>query len=232
MVNWKEVVGPWRFNLQKNKWGYLNNPRFMNPSGIPVTYDGNENTEPQIWIPPDNSVIQSKGSSVSHIPCGHWHKGRSDWYHPERTSASYIERLFWTDFRFKFMCIDQTKPFLPTWMNDLASVITIPISEFVYFDPSEDHPLEASIFPYESFIELTPSEVAILNTTEYWARIYWTWYRDTYWENWDDDNYLFDMRYSPSYHPPMTRARIYYKAFKSDLYVKDWFVYIYAEYQF
>jgi|WetSurMetagenome_2_1015567.scaffolds.fasta_scaffold621910_2 hypothetical protein len=71
---WGIEIGPWDFSEQKNKWGYLNNPRWINPSGAEVNYDGVETTEPQIWTLPDKNIVQSKGSSISHSPCGHWHK--------------------------------------------------------------------------------------------------------------------------------------------------------------
>lgn len=62
----------WAFVEQANKWGYLNNPRWMSPSGAPVSYDLNPEEEPQVWEP--RQLSQSEGSSVKHIPCGHWHK--------------------------------------------------------------------------------------------------------------------------------------------------------------
>lgn len=62
----------WAFSEQANKWGYLNNPRWMNPSGAPVSYDLNPEDEPQVWEP--RQLGQSEGSSIKHIPCGHWHK--------------------------------------------------------------------------------------------------------------------------------------------------------------
>lgn len=62
----------WAFSEQANKWGYLNNPRWMSPSGAPVNYDLNPEDEPQIWEP--RQLSQSEGSSIKHIPCGHWHK--------------------------------------------------------------------------------------------------------------------------------------------------------------
>lgn len=62
----------WAFTEQPNKWGYLNNPRWMSPSGAPVSYDVNPEEEPQIWEP--RQLLQSKSDSIKHIPCGHWHK--------------------------------------------------------------------------------------------------------------------------------------------------------------
>jgi hypothetical protein len=63
------------FVPQPNKWGYLNNPRWINSSSIPVSYDGIESLEPQIFKIPDPSMVCSLGATVTHIPCGHWHKG-------------------------------------------------------------------------------------------------------------------------------------------------------------
>ena len=70
--NWKDNkgAGPWQFAAQQNKWGYLNNPRWMSPPGAPVNYDGRESEEPQVW---DINASAINGG-VSHIPCGHWHK--------------------------------------------------------------------------------------------------------------------------------------------------------------
>lgn len=57
---------------QKNKWGYVNNPRWkVTPMG-PLSYDGRESEEPQVW---DTKQAKfSNGDIKTHIPCGHWHK--------------------------------------------------------------------------------------------------------------------------------------------------------------
>lgn len=78
-MGWKEEnkgSGPWPFAAQPNKWGYLNNPRWMIPPGEPVNYDGHESEEPQVWTPDSGSNISGKVSTPmrTHIPCGHWHK--------------------------------------------------------------------------------------------------------------------------------------------------------------
>jgi hypothetical protein len=79
-MSWKDDknLGPWPFTKQPNKWGYLNNPCWQNPArafvkGGPDDYDLNEANEPQIWTPPDKSIIQSAGSQKIHNQCGHWH---------------------------------------------------------------------------------------------------------------------------------------------------------------
>ena len=73
MSDWKrnKNSGPWPFVPQPNKWGYLNDPRWTATPKAPVSYDGNERAEPQIWDP-----IQKKGmrDPTGHNPCGHWHK--------------------------------------------------------------------------------------------------------------------------------------------------------------
>jgi hypothetical protein len=76
MANWKKYLGegPWPFQKQKNKWGYLNNPRWVNPGVAPISYDGNESAEPVVWNLPNQSIAQSKGTQNTHNPCGHWHQ--------------------------------------------------------------------------------------------------------------------------------------------------------------
>jgi len=64
-------AGAWAFIKQPNKWGYLNNPRWMTTQSEPVNYDGRESEEPQIWD--DSNVPFSKVGADEHIPCGHWH---------------------------------------------------------------------------------------------------------------------------------------------------------------
>ncbi len=42
---------------------------------IPVNYTGNEGAEPQVWeVPSGTRSKYSRGTSVEHWPCGHWHK--------------------------------------------------------------------------------------------------------------------------------------------------------------
>ena len=72
------AVGPWDFIEQGDKWGYLNHPRWMQESGDPVNYTGNEANEPQAW--PTDKHVYSKENINRHMPCGHWHKGRSGGY--------------------------------------------------------------------------------------------------------------------------------------------------------
>jgi len=64
--------GPWTFVPQPDKWGYLNNPRFVTPATDGVTYTEDEGNEPQVWS--TSQVKGSAGSQAAHIPCGHWHK--------------------------------------------------------------------------------------------------------------------------------------------------------------
>jgi len=64
-------AGAWAFTKQPNKWGYLNNPRWMTTQSEPVNYDGRESEEPQIWDP--SNVPFSKVGADEHNPCGHWH---------------------------------------------------------------------------------------------------------------------------------------------------------------
>ena len=66
------IAGPWDFVEQPNKWGYLNNPRWTDEPGAPVSYNGNEEDEPQVWELPGDGF--SAGDSIKHTPCGHWHK--------------------------------------------------------------------------------------------------------------------------------------------------------------
>lgn len=69
--------GPFAFTPQGDKWGYLNNPRWHNPArpfvqGGPDDYSGRENEEPQVWEPA-TQYKQSKGTTITHHQCGHWH---------------------------------------------------------------------------------------------------------------------------------------------------------------
>ncbi len=66
---------PYPFTPQPNKWGYQNNPRWTSQASAPVSYDGRESEEPQIWE--SEFGVQSpypSNSSKDHIPCGHWHR--------------------------------------------------------------------------------------------------------------------------------------------------------------
>ena len=67
-------AGPWDFIEQPNKWGYLNNPRWTIEPVDPISYDGREDEEPQIWSPNDIRTSHPK-LDRGHHPCGHWHKG-------------------------------------------------------------------------------------------------------------------------------------------------------------
>jgi hypothetical protein len=84
MSDWKlnKGLGPWVFNPQTNKWGYLNNPRWQPTArafvrGGPDDYDGRGSEEPQVWTSPDKSIVQSSGNEKVHNLCGHWHKDAS-----------------------------------------------------------------------------------------------------------------------------------------------------------
>ncbi len=80
-MTWKDDkdLGPWDFIPQPNKWGYLNNPRWLDTArkfvkGGPDDYDGRESLEPQVWPSIDRMKIMGSGSEVTHELCGHWHK--------------------------------------------------------------------------------------------------------------------------------------------------------------
>lgn len=76
MSDWKDDkdLGPWAFTEQPDKWGYLNNPRWKTESEEETSYTGRESEEPQIWTPEGIGGPYSKGDSITHLPCGHWHK--------------------------------------------------------------------------------------------------------------------------------------------------------------
>ncbi len=84
MRNWKDDkgLGPWDFEEQPDKWGYLNNPRWQLSSQKPESYSSSDIAEPQVWTPPDE-VRRSNGEK--HIPCGHWHK---------RSLVNYVPRVY------------------------------------------------------------------------------------------------------------------------------------------
>lgn len=83
MSNWIKTCkgilpSAWNFAKQPNKWGYLNNPRWLTTArafqhGGPDDYDGRESEEPQVWTPPDGSISYSRNSQGIHHQCGHWH---------------------------------------------------------------------------------------------------------------------------------------------------------------
>lgn len=66
-------LGPWTFVEQKNKWGYLNDPRWKKTSEDTTYYDSNPALEPQVWTP-HNRGGYSRGDRRVHFQCGHWHK--------------------------------------------------------------------------------------------------------------------------------------------------------------
>lgn len=80
MADWKEYKdkGPWPFTPQGDKWGYLNNPRWLAAPrvfvpGGPDDYSGRESEEPQLWTSYVNPHYPSNNSPIHH-QCGHWHK--------------------------------------------------------------------------------------------------------------------------------------------------------------
>lgn len=72
--DWRDYKGEgvWNFTEQPDKWGYLNNPRWADSPERSINYTGNEENEPQIWIP--YKVQNINIGSSHHIDCGHWHK--------------------------------------------------------------------------------------------------------------------------------------------------------------
>lgn len=74
-MSWKDDkdLGPWTFNKQPNKWGYLNNPRWQPQPVDPVSYTGNELNEPQEFTPLEGNTVSQKYGEDKHNPCGHWH---------------------------------------------------------------------------------------------------------------------------------------------------------------
>ncbi len=73
-VGWfaNKGAGPWAFQEQHDKWGYPNNPRWVEIPEKVTSYTGREKDEPQIWTPPGG--IYLVGDEDRHLPCGHWHK--------------------------------------------------------------------------------------------------------------------------------------------------------------
>ena len=67
-MSWKDDkdLGPWEFDEQPTKWGYLNNPRWSNnPKNSADSMSASEFCE-------DRSI--SLNPEDTHKPCGHWHK--------------------------------------------------------------------------------------------------------------------------------------------------------------
>jgi len=80
MADWKndKNLGPWAFLKQRDKWAYLNNPRWRPIPrefyhGGPDDYSGREGEEPQIWTPHHQPKYPS-GTIKRHHQCGHWHE--------------------------------------------------------------------------------------------------------------------------------------------------------------
>ena len=69
MKNWKDCrnQGPWAFEKQANKIGYINNPRWRD------LVTGERQSDLMIWNSNQNPM--SAGNSVKHSPCGYWYKG-------------------------------------------------------------------------------------------------------------------------------------------------------------
>jgi len=69
MRNWKDCrnQGPWVFEKQANKFGYINNPRWRD------LVTGEQQGDSVVWNSNQNPM--SAGNSVKHSPCGYWYKG-------------------------------------------------------------------------------------------------------------------------------------------------------------
>ena len=69
MKNWKDCrnSGPWAFEKQANKFGYINNPRWRD------LVTGKQQGNSVVWNSNQNPM--SAGNSVKHSPCGYWYKG-------------------------------------------------------------------------------------------------------------------------------------------------------------
>ena len=76
MADWKlyKGQGPWPFAPQQNKWGYVNNPRWLEPPSTPISYDGREDEEPQVWDMTQSPKVGRADARDTHEPCGHWHR--------------------------------------------------------------------------------------------------------------------------------------------------------------
>lgn len=122
MVDWKKYLGegPWPFQKQRNKWGYLNNPRWVNPGAAPINYDGNESAEPQVWTLPNQSIAQLRGTQNTHNPCGHWHQPVSIVTPPEPPEPSTL---------------------LP-WYSCPEGIIPVPTGDVWYITTDDDDPTD------------------------------------------------------------------------------------------
>jgi hypothetical protein len=66
---WTDIrnSGPWTFEKQQNKYGYRNNPRWVDVAGV-----GAGLLSP-VW--PMDDKVMSAGISKKHNPCGYWYSG-------------------------------------------------------------------------------------------------------------------------------------------------------------
>lgn len=117
-VDKNKGAGPWPFEEQANKFGYLNNPRWTDAPGPPVDYTGREDEEPQVWDIGDqnNHIVVANEFSKEHKPCGHWHK-KPIVPVPSVPSVPSVEgyiisgAYFYTDFAYDFfvMLVDASE---------------------------------------------------------------------------------------------------------------------------
>ena len=71
-MSWKDDkdLGPWEFDEQPTKWGYLNNPRWSNnPKNSADSMSASE-------FCADRGI--SLNPEDTHVPCGHWHKEKTE----------------------------------------------------------------------------------------------------------------------------------------------------------
>ena len=89
MKNWKDCrnQGPWAFEKQANKIGYINNPRWRD------LVTGEQQGDSVVWNSNQNPM--SAGNSVKHSPCGYWYKGLVTEPKPEPESGLFA--YFGTD---------------------------------------------------------------------------------------------------------------------------------------
>ena len=148
-----------------------------------------------------------------------------EWVQPaENADVSYTARGdFAIGIEFKFMCQNQSKPFIPYWQTELDFSFFVPENEFVPYNAEAENgiPVGRFIRPYAHYVNMPVNAVAVVNEPPHSHKIYWTtriYYNGEYgyWDAYQSDLALIDFRYleDPENCPDATMVRVYYSAFK------------------
>ena len=137
MKNWKDCrnSGPWAFEKQANKFGYINNPRWRD------LVTGEQQGDSVVWNSNQNPM--SAGNSVKHSPCGYWYKGLVTEPKPEPESGlfAYFGTSVSPGIVVKIRLSDLTRVgalILNSGENSLISAVIDQPNGFAYFGTNTD----------------------------------------------------------------------------------------------